>query len=140
MAIPGDLNSRQQASYVEVGSGTVAQLVTHQIGSYLGTVNVGSAVALGTLVSPINGLVRSITQTTPSMGSITGTATTSLLDSSGGTIIALPAQAEGAVVTTGTIQPIDTSMSFVTTTTGDPNGTITTAGGANIVLNVHYEL
>jgi hypothetical protein len=65
---------------------------------------------------------------------------TALIDSVGGTILALPAQVEAATVTTGTIQPIDTSMKFIATLTGNPNGTVTTAGGGTFTLTVHYEL
>jgi hypothetical protein len=140
MALDTVLNDREYAKFVEPISGTTAVRVSHQIASYLGTVNVGSAKALGTLTSSINGLIRNITQSAPAMASITGTVTTSLIDASGGTVLTLPAQAENSIVNTGTIQPVDTSMKFIAVTTGDANGTITTAGGADIVLNVHYEL
>lgn len=140
MALDTDLNDREYAKFVEPISGTTAVRVSHQIASYLGTINVGSAVALGTLTSPINGLIRNITQVAPAMASIAGTVTTSLIDSKGGTLITIPAQAENSIANVGTIQPIDTSMSFVAVTTGNPNGTITTDGGVNIVLAVHYEL
>jgi hypothetical protein len=134
------LNDREYKKFVEPVSGTTAVRVSHQISSYIGTINIGSAKAAGTLTSPINGLVRSITQTTPTFASIVATVDTKLVDSSGGTLIAIPAQVESAVVTTGTIQPIDTSMKFIAVSTGDANGTVTTAAGADIVLNVHYEL
>lgn len=140
MTLPTDIQGREYEKFVEIGSGTSAVLVTHQISSYTGTINIGSAVALGTLVSPINGLIRSITEVTPTMGSIVGTTVVTLVDGGGGTVVSLAAQAENTTVNYGTIQPIDTYMKFVAINTGDPNGTITTAGGANIVLTVHYEL
>jgi hypothetical protein len=140
MSLATDIQGREYEKFVEVVSGTTAVRVSHQIGSYTGTVNVGSAKALGTLTSTINGLVRNITQNVPAMGSITGTATTCLIDGGGGTVIALAAQAENTLLNYGTIVPINTSMKFITITTGDANGTITTAGGADIVLTVNYEL
>jgi hypothetical protein len=140
MTLSEDLNDREYEKFVEPVSGTTAVRVSHQIASYVGTVNIGSAKALGTLVSPINGLIRNITQTTPSMGSITGTTTTSLVDSGGGTVLTIPAQAESVTANVGTIVPVDTTMKFISTNTGDTDGTITTAGGADIVLTIHYEL
>jgi hypothetical protein len=140
MALPSVITDREYEKFVEPVEGTTAVRVSHQIASYLGTINIGSAKALGTLTSPINGLVRSITQVTPTFASIVATVNTSLVDSSLGTIIAIPAQVESVIVTTGTIQPIDTSMKFIAVSTGNANGTVTTAGGVDIVLNVHYEL
>jgi hypothetical protein len=140
MTLDTDLNDREYAKFVEPISGTTAIRVSHQIASYTGTVNVGSAKALGTLTSPINGLIRNITQNAPTMASITGTVTTSLVDGGGGTVLTLPAQAENSIANVGTIQPVDTSMKFIAVTTGSSDGTITTAGGADIVLTVHYEL
>jgi hypothetical protein len=140
MALPDDINSREHQKFIDIGSGTTAVLVTHQMTSYLGTINIGSAKALGTLNSPINGLIHSITQVTPAFASITATVDTKLVDSSLGTILALPAQVENVIVTTGTVQPVDTSMKFIAVSTGNANGTVTTAGGADIVLNIHYEL
>jgi hypothetical protein len=140
MALDTVLNDREYKKFVEPVSGTTAVRVSHQIASYLGTINIGSAKAAGTLASPINGLIRSITQVTPAFASITATVDTALKDSSSGTVIALPAQAESVIVTTGTIQPVDTTMSFVAVSTGNADGTVTTAGGATISLNVHYEL
>jgi hypothetical protein len=140
MALDTMLNDREYAKFVEPISGTTAVRVSHQIASYVGTLNIGSAKALGTLTSTINGLIRNITQVTPAMGSITGTTTTSLVDANGGTVLTIPAQAENTTANSGTIVPIDTTMKFIAVNTGDPNGTITTAGGADITLNVHYEL
>jgi hypothetical protein len=140
MTLSTMLNDREYEKFVEPISGTTAVRVSHQIASYVGTLNIGSGVASGTLVSPINGLIRSITQVTPSFASITATVDTRLVDSNNGTIVAIPAQVESKIATVGTIQPIDTTMSFIADSTGNANGTVTTENGANIVLNIHYEL
>jgi hypothetical protein len=113
-------------------SGTLTATGSHT--NYLGTITVvGTAKTAGTLASTISGLVRYVTQTTPNLTG-TGTATTVLVDSAGGTIIALGAQVESTVTSYGTTVPIDTNMKWISTVDG------TQATSMNILLNVHYDL
>ena len=112
--------------------GTVTSTGSHT--NYIGTITVGSGKSAGTLASTISGLVRYVTQTTPNLTG-TGTATTVLTDSAGGTIAALAAQNESVVTAYGTAVPIDTNMSWVASTNGTGQ-----ASDMAILLNVHYDL
>uniref|UniRef100_A0A6M3K7X0 Uncharacterized protein n=2 Tax=viral metagenome TaxID=1070528 RepID=A0A6M3K7X0_9ZZZZ len=124
----------QMGAY-RVNNGTVTLGVspTDRIGAYVGTITVATGKSAGTLASVVSGIIRNITQTTPNLTG-TGTATTELLDAAGGTIVSLAAQDESVVTNYGTIQPIGTTMSWVSTTSGTGQ-----ASAMNIILNVHYE-
>lgn len=111
--------------------GTVTATGSHT--NLIGTITIGSAKSAGTLTSTIGGLVRYVTQTTPNLTG-TGTVTTVLVDSAGGTIAALAAQNESVVTAYGTTVPINTNMKWIATADG------TQAGAMNVLLNIHYDL
>lgn len=115
-----------------VTSGTLTATGSHT--NLIGTITVGSGKSAGTLTSTIGGLIRYVTQTTPNLTG-TGTATTVLVDSAGGTIAALAAQDESVVTSYGTTVPIDTNMKWITSTSGTGQ-----ASAMNILLDIHYDL
>lgn len=121
------------AGVVSVRSGgTLTATGSHT--NLIGTITVGSGKSAGTLASTISGLIRYVTQTTPDLTG-TGTATTVLVDSAGGTIAALAAQNESVVTAYGTTVPIDTNMKWIATTNGTGQ-----ASAMNILLDIHYDL
>lgn len=113
-------------------SGNNHLLVGGRTETYLGTVTVGVAKSAGTLASAIDGLIRNVTLVTPAMTG-TGTATMTLVDSKGGTPVALAAQDESVTTNYGTIQPIGTAMSWVVTANG------TQSAIATVSFAAHYE-
>ena len=115
------------------GTVTIGVSPTDRVASYTGTIVVGSGKSAGTLTSVLSGIVRNITQVTPNLTD-TGTATTVLVDASGGTVIGLAAQNESVTTNYGTIQPISTDMNWITSTNGTGQ-----ASAMNVVLTVHYE-
>jgi hypothetical protein len=146
MALPDAANDRELAKFIEMGTGTTGVRVTSPMRSTLATVNVGSGVASGTTASAISGMVYKITEMvykiTECVGTMSGTPGTQntyLIDSKGGTIAALTAQAESGTLTVSTIVPITTDMSWRTDMTGDPSGTQDAAAGVNVVLDIHYQ-
>jgi hypothetical protein len=112
--------------------GTVTATGSHT--NHLGTILVAIGKSAGTLTSTISGLVRYVTQTTPNLDG-TGTATTRLVDSAGGTIIQFAAQDESVVTAYGTTVPINTNMTWISDTSGTGQAAIGT-----IKLNIHYDL
>ncbi len=110
-----------------------------QILTSFSTVNIGSALTSGTTASTINGMIYKVTESVGTLSGTPGTQNTYLIDSQGGTIAALTAQAESGTVTVSTAIPITTNMKWVTNTTGDPDGTQVAAAGVNVVLAIHYQ-
>lgn len=117
-----------------IAGGTPAIRTAGEHASYTGTIVVGSGKSAGTLASTVSGLVRRVTQVTPDLTG-TGTATTVLKDASGGTIIGLAAQNESVTTSYGTVEPINTGMSWITSTSGTGQ-----ASAMNVVIQVHYDL
>ena len=110
-----------------------------QILSSFATVNVGSAKTSGTTVSALNGMIYKVSQCVGTLAGTPGTQNTYLIDSKGGTIASLGAQAESGTITVATTVPITTDMKWRTDTTGDPDGTQVAAAGINVILDIHYQ-
>lgn len=123
----------EAGKFYVIPGGTVAVRTAGEHASYLGTITIASAGSAGTLASVISGLVRRVTQTTPNFTG-TGTTTTILKDATGGTVIGLAAQNESVTTSYGTVEPINSSMSWITTADG------TQASAMNVVIRVHYDL
>jgi hypothetical protein len=100
----------------------------------LGTVVIPTSdtVTSGTLAASFSGLLRNVTLVTPAMTG-TGTATMTLVDSLGGTPVALAGQDESVTTNYGTIQPIGTAMEWVVTANG------TQDAAATVTFAAHYE-
>ena len=122
------------AGSVIVTAGTVINTPINSVAVHKGTVTIvtDDTNKAGTLTSTVAGLIRNITQVTPDMEG-TGTATTMLVDSVGGTIATLAAQVEGLITNYGTIVPLSTDMSWITTADG------TQSVARDVILNIHYE-
>lgn len=101
------------------------------------TVTVGSGGTSGTTTSTITGMIYKITQAVGTLSGTPGTQNTYLIDSLGGTIAALPAQAESGTITISTTVPVSTGMSWRVDTTGDPDGT--QVASRNVLLGIHYQ-
>lgn len=123
----GQVNEPQKSgnNYLIVGGRTE---------TYLGTVVIATSdtTTSGTLASAIDGMIRNITLVTPALTG-TGTATMTLVDSLGGTLVALAAQDESVITNYGTIQPVGTAMEWVVTANG------TQSANATVTFAVHYE-
>ena len=117
-----------------IPGGTPAIRTAGAHAAYTGTITVAIGKSAGTLTSAISGLVRRITQTVPNLNG-TGTATSRLQDSGGGTVIQLAAQDESTTTSYGTVEPINTNMSWISDTSGTGQAT-----AQSIVLTVHYDL
>lgn len=115
-------------------SGNNYQIVGGRTETFTGTVTIvtSDSVTSGTLASVIDGMIQNVTLVTPAMEG-TGTATMTLVDSIGGTPIALAAQDESVTTNYGTIQPIGTAMEWVVTADG------TQSANVDITFAVHYE-
>lgn len=102
-----------------------------RVSSYKGSVTIVTPKDAGTLTPAVNGLVRYITIKSPALTG-TGTVTTEILDSTGGTYFS-QAQDEAVTTTYGSIFPLVTSDSIVCTANGTQDATGT------IVFEMHYE-
>jgi hypothetical protein len=118
-----------------INAGTVAMPILYQ----LATVNIGSGVASGTTANTLNGMLYKITQAVGTLSGTPGTITTNLVDTLGGTIASLAAQAESSTTTYSTTVPLNSNMSWIVTATGDPDGTQTAAAGVDVVFGIHYQ-
>lgn len=115
-----------------VEGGTINAIPLNSVASSKGTVTITTPASAGTLASTLNGLMRYVTQVSPNLEG-TGTVTTCLVDSAGGTVAALAAQNESVITTYGTTVPITTDMSWVATADG------TQSASVDVVLDIHYE-
>ncbi len=131
----GDLDTVGTVGVINSGSvvvtvGTVTPF--DSVASTLGTVTITTPASAGTLTCPVTGLLRYVTQVSPDLEG-TGTVTTCLVDSSGGTLVALAAQNESVTTCYGTISPMTTTMKWVATADGTQSATV------GVVLQMHYE-
>jgi hypothetical protein len=127
------LNDRKYMSYGTINAGTTAVYVisSGEFSTGLGTIASSVAGSAGTLANTFSGVSKGITIITPALTS-TGTATLTLTDSLGGTMIS-QAQNEAGTTYYGTIVPMTTDMTWVSTYNG------TQAATTALVFAVHYE-
>jgi hypothetical protein len=127
----GTVDVLKAGTITKLEGGTVS--VNKLWASSLGTIVIPTSdtVQSGTLNNTFEGYLRGFSMVTPAMTG-TGTATLTLTDSLGGTMIS-QAQNESVTAYYGTIAPMTTGMKWIVTANGtqDANATVTIA--------VHYE-